>query len=143
MPDGRVASWNYAVDRDSATQSVRLADTAFHGGKGANAHTAGVEVSMGYARQTPAEWDDDYSREAMELAAELFAILCREEDIPPVRPHHSRIRDESVSGIIGHVDLRDAGYPTSHYDPGPHFPWERWLGRVRFFYEALDPWFER
>jgi hypothetical protein len=142
MPDGRVASWNYASDRDSVTQSVRMTDTAFHGGKGANAHTAGVEISMGFARQTPQEWADDYSMDAMELAAELFAILCRENGIPPERPHHSTIRDESVRGIIGHNDLRDAGYATSHYDPGPHFPWDYWLGRVRVYYDALTPWFQ-
>lgn len=59
-PHAPHASAHYSIDRDSIVQSVRDEDVAWHA-PGANHDGIGLEHA-GYAKQSRAEWLDDYSR---------------------------------------------------------------------------------
>jgi N-acetyl-anhydromuramyl-L-alanine amidase AmpD len=128
------ASAHYCVDNNSVVQCVRLEDTAYQC-KGANANGIGIEHA-GYARQSLAEWLDDYGRAMLELSAQLSAVLCRQFAIEPVRAEFLSGISPTVTkaGFCGHRDVPGHG---SHSDPGPNFPFDYYLGRVAFYFEQL------
>jgi len=68
----------------------------------------------------------------LELSAELSALLCDQYDIPPERAQFKSQTDPTVvkRGFTGHVDVPGHG---SHTDPGSVFPWDWYLGRVKFY----------
>lgn len=123
------ASWHYAVDSNSAMQSVRDADTAWHA-PGVNSESIGVEHA-GRAAQDEAGWSDAYSVALLERSARLVASVCRRHEIPIRKLTPTEVRD-GERGICGHVDVTRA-FPAqgSHTDPGPAFPWQRYLDLVR------------
>lgn len=123
-------SWHYAVDDDTVCQSVREEHTAW-AAPGANARGIQIELA-GYARQTAQEWADAFSSAQLELCAELVARICRRWEIPAVKVGPIEMAD-GLPGICGHLDVtRGVGVGrTTHGDPGPYFPWARFVGRVR------------
>lgn len=128
-PSAPKASAHYCVDGDSIVQCVRDEDVAWHA-PGANAKGIGIEHA-GYAKQTAAEWADSYSAAMLEISAGLTAELCHKYGIPAVRPSVEELK-AGARGIIGHKDATDAwSGGKGHYDPGPGFPWDRYLRRVR------------
>lgn len=131
------ASAHYAVDADSVVQCVKDTDGAWHcpgslpakGGREINRTSIGIEHA-GFAKQTLAEWTDEYSRAMLELSAELTATLCLRYDIPPIKLSPEDLKTPNVRGICGHVDCTTATGVGSHWDPGPNFPWDWYLARV-------------
>lgn len=123
------ASWHYAVDADSITQSVRETDIAWHAKQG-NRYGIGIEHA-GRARQTEADWNDEYSRAMLKRSAELVAQICKRWAIPIRKIGPAEILSEE-RGICGHVDFTVA-YKVSggHYDPGSHFPWDHYIELVK------------
>jgi N-acetyl-anhydromuramyl-L-alanine amidase AmpD len=121
------ASWHYAVDANSITQSVRDDHTAWHA-PGLSHCSIGIELS-GRARQTRAEWADDFSSRTLELTAQLVARLCAKHGVPHVLCDETGLR-YAASGICGHVHVSKAFRKSSHWDPGPAFPWASFLDRV-------------
>lgn len=129
-PNASRASWHYAVDVDSITQSVREEDVAWHAGP-VNGYSVGVEHA-GYASQDAAGWADDYSLAVLERSAELVADICTRHGIPIRRIDADALARGERSGICGHVDVtRGLTGGRGHTDPGPHFPWPYFLERVR------------
>lgn len=128
------ASAHYAVDNDSIVQCVRDEDVAWHA-PGANADGIGIEHA-GYANQTRAEWLDDYGVAELQLSSQLVAELCAKHDIPPVRISAAEMKAGAV-GILGHADVTLASGKPGHTDPGPNFPWDWYLERVRAHYDLL------
>lgn len=124
------ASAHYTVDRDEIVQSVRDEDTAWHAGP-VNGYSIGVEHA-GYARQTPADWADDYSTRMLARSAELVGMLCARYAIPVVRPTLEELREGAPDGgICGHVDVTHAlTGGKGHTDPGKSFPWGAYLEAV-------------
>lgn len=122
------ASWHYAVDADSATQSVRETDVAWHA-PGVNRLSIGIEQA-GRAGQLASEWDDAYSRAVLERTASLVAGICMRWNIP-IRRLTPRDLVIGAAGICGHVDVRDAFQRSTHWDPGPNYPWTRFIEMVR------------
>ena len=124
-----LASAHYNVDNDSIVQGVNEGDYAWASGGIGN--TYGVQIEMaGRASQTRAQWLDDYSRAMLERTAALVADICTRQGIP-VRV----LTDEQVarfeSGITTHAALARVFRETNHTDPGPNFPWDFFMERVR------------
>jgi N-acetyl-anhydromuramyl-L-alanine amidase AmpD len=147
MPDGRVASWHYSVDNDTITQSVRDEDTAF-AAPGTNENGIHIEL-CGFARQSPEEWGDMYSRKQLPLVASLVAALCERWRIPVIKVEASdlaagarldskgRLTAVNVSGLCGHSDASRAFKRSTHGDPGLHFPWSKFLKQIRELSEVM------
>lgn len=123
------ASAHYNVDADSVVQSVLEKDVAWHAGP-INGYSIGVEHA-GYAKQSPEEWADEYSLRMLERSAELVAGICTRHAIPIERVTAVDLKAGRRAGICGHADVT-VGLTggKGHWDPGPHFPWEWYLGRV-------------
>jgi hypothetical protein len=127
-PNAPRASAHFCVDAAETIQCVRLRDVAWHA-PGANANGIGVEHA-GYARQTEAQWADAYSFDALTRSARLVAELCRRFAIPVQRLSVEDLK-AGKRGICGHHDVSKAFRKSDHYDPGPHFPWARYLDLIR------------
>lgn len=127
-PLERTVSAHYTVDRDSIVQCVRNTDIAWHANQ-ANDRSIGIELA-GYARQNASEWDDEPSREILWRSAKLCEAIVQEHGIPARRLSPEELR-RGEPGFAGHVDVTKA-YSISggHWDPGPAFPWEGFLGMI-------------
>lgn len=129
------ASAHFCIDNDSVIQCVKLTDTAWHC-KNGNAAGIGLEHA-GYAKQTEAEWLDDYGKAMLELSAKLAAELVAKFSIPIARAKFASPTNAQVvkNGFCGH---RDVPLHGSHSDPGANFPWDYYLGRVAAYYAIRE-----
>jgi len=121
-------SAHYCVDADTVVQCVREEDIAWHA-RGGNANSIGIELA-GFAGQRALGWNDAYSRAVVERAAGLTAEVCARHGIP-----FRRLRAADLvagrRGITGHADVSAAFRKSDHWDPGPDFPWARFLRLAR------------
>jgi N-acetyl-anhydromuramyl-L-alanine amidase AmpD len=131
-PAARVSA-HYCVDADSIVQCVRDKDVAWHA-PGANHDGLGIEHA-GRARQSPAEWRDAYSTAMLVRSAGLVAGLCRRYEIPVSWLHAADLK-ANKRGLTTHAAVTEAFKRGTHWDPGPNFPFQRYLGLVR---AALGP----
>ena len=121
-------SAHYCVDAQTVLQCVREKDIAWHA-RGGNAHTIGVELA-GFARQTAEGWEDAYSTGVLRHASVLVADVCRRRRIPVRWLDADDVR-AGRRGITGHAEVSAAYRQSDHWDPGPGFPVESFLDRVR------------
>ena len=126
-PTAPQASAHYCIDSNSIVQCVKDEDVGWHA-PGANHNGLGFEHA-GCAAQTHAEWSDDYSTKCLELSAELVAQKCSQYSIPVVWLRASDLL-AGRRGITGHVQVSEAFKRSTHTDPGPNFPVERYVGLV-------------
>jgi hypothetical protein len=116
------------VDNNSLVECVLDKDVAFHA-FGDNEVTLGLEMS-GFARQTPAQWNDAYSKAMLERASQWAADKATKFNVPVRWLTEAQLRREEkgfvthdlVSKVFGD-DIRD--------DPGPHFPYQEFLALVK------------
>ena len=121
-------SAHYCVDAQTVIQCVREQDVAWHA-RGGNTHSIGVELA-GFARQTAHDWEDTYSTGVLGRASALVADVCRRRRIPT----RWLSADDLLAGrrgLTGHAQVSEAYRKSDHWDPGPAFPVERFLGLVR------------
>lgn len=83
-----------------------------------NPDSLSIEL-VGWAGWAESNWKQ--ADRGLRKAAKFAAYWCREYNIPVKRPN----------GICGHADLGARG--GGHWDPGPKFPWKRFLGYVRYY----------
>jgi len=133
-PNAPKASAHWNVDADEIVQSVLERHIAWHA-PGANGSGIGIEHA-GYARQTEAQWLDAYSLSTLSRSAWLAARICKRWNIPVQRLSITDLR-AGHRGFCGHVDVSKAWGKSTHTDPGPNFPWSRYLAMVRAELEAL------
>ena len=132
-PNAPMASCHYCIDADSVVQCVREEDTAFHA-KQANATGIGLEHA-GYAKQSSADWGDAYNSAMLSRSARLAARICKRHAIPVVHLTAAELV-AGMPGFVGHNDCTRAfKVAGGHGDPGPSFPWARYLDMV---HAALD-----
>ena len=127
-------SAHYCVDATTVIQCVRENDIAWHA-RGGNTTSIGVELA-GFARQTRAEWEDDYSSAMLAGAAALVAEICRRRRIP-VRWLVAGDLVAGRRGITGHAEVSRAFRRSDHWDPGEGFPVEAFVDRVRVAQQVL------
>jgi len=131
----KYASWHFAVDNDSITQSVDLNKAAFHTSRYVNYYSIGIEQA-GSMYQSRAEWLDDYSRSVLENTAQLVAVLCARYHIPVqfVEGPDLKMWFEAEDGAWGISTHREAtlGFNVigGHRDPGVNYPMDWLLERV-------------
>ena len=126
-PDSEVSA-HYCVDASTTIQCVGEADIAWHA-RGGNSNSIGIELA-GRAAQDAAGWGDAYSRAVVERAARLTADVCARHRIP-VRRLRAADLVAGLRGVTGHVDVSEAFHRSDHWDPGPGFPWARFLRLAR------------
>lgn len=122
------ASSHYILDARDMIQCVHERDTAW-AAPGANADGLQIEL-CGRAGQTGAQWQDAESHRIIDRCARLVGILAWRYDLPIVRLTPTELRS-GASGIAGHRDINDAYKRSTHWDPGPNFPWIPMLRAAR------------
>jgi hypothetical protein len=122
------ASAHFCVDNDSAVLCVRLKDVAWHA-PGANKDGIGFELA-GFAKQTEAEWRDDYSESMLYIVAQLVAECCKLYNVPVEFIDREGLK-RGERGITTHKEVTYAFRKSNHVDPGKGFPMEWFLGLVR------------
>lgn len=120
------ASAHYCVDSDSVVQCVRESDVAW-GAPGANHNGLHVEMA-GFASQTAAQWEDEFSLAMLKRVAWLVARMCREHKIPVTLLSVDDLKAKK-RGLCGHETVSRA-FKGTHYDPGPSFAWDTLLSEV-------------
>lgn len=128
------ASAHWCVDNNSRVRSVEDRDTAWTLPP-INHRSKNIEFA-GYARQTAADWKDDYSIAMLEIGALCAAEWVIKYKIPIRRLTAAQIANGS-KGFAGHVDVNKVYKRSSHWDPGPYFPWTYFLQRVKAQVVAL------
>ncbi|MEV5413492.1 peptidoglycan recognition family protein [Thermopolyspora sp. NPDC052614] len=97
--------------------------------KGGNNVYVGIEHEYGYPG---AKGPDDWKEEMLESSAELSAYLCALYGIPIEVPLNARTRGW-FTGLGGHCNVPG----NDHDDPGPLFPWDHYISRVREYSRRL------
>lgn len=122
------ASAHYCIDNNSEVQCVKDMDVAYHA-PGVNSSFLGFEHA-GYARQTPADWQDPYSQDLLKRSAGLAALKCIQYNIPVVWLSSADLI-AGKRGFTSHVNVTNAFHKSTHTDPGPAFPVDQYLQYVR------------
>lgn len=102
-----------------------------------NSNSIGVELTCTLANEGKGHWGRANHQAMLRLAAKLVHDECRKHDIPMRKIGPRQLR-RGVRGICGHDDVRDAWQQTTHWDPGPHFPWGQFIEMVRNAGEPVD-----
>jgi len=134
-PQAPQASAHYVIDPEEVVQCVELDDTAW-AAPGAN--TRGIHLEhCGRASQTSEQWADENSTAMLRRSAELAAKLAKTYDIP-LQWRNSSELIAGGRGFTGHVDVTEAfSHGHGHTDPGPNFPWPRYLEMVAESFATL------
>jgi N-acetyl-anhydromuramyl-L-alanine amidase AmpD len=123
-----LASWHFAVDSDSITQSVEVHDLAWHAGP-INGYSVGIEQA-GRASQTREQWLDFYSSKVLAQTAQLIALIAGLYDLPI--EHCLNPAAYGARGVCTHADVTRAfSIRGGHSDPGPNYPLEDVLTMAR------------
>jgi N-acetyl-anhydromuramyl-L-alanine amidase AmpD len=128
-------SCHEAIDNRRAIAGVRPYDTAWTTGT-INSYAYSYELA-GRARQTREQWADAYSTKMLEIAAKRVALAAKCWDIPVRKLSPAELK-AGKAGICGHVDATYAYQPGGHTDPGPHFPWKKFIKMVQAELDKLN-----
>jgi N-acetylmuramoyl-L-alanine amidase CwlA len=124
-PDpGTKPSWHVAVDSDSVVQCVYDSYVA-NAAPGCNHDGIQMELAC-YAEQTASQWRDPYSIALIAQAADVAAQYCLKFDLPVRRLTVEQLL-AGERGIVGHDTVTLAYKRSDHMDPGPNFPWKRFI----------------
>lgn len=126
-------SCHYVVDAHETVQVVYDSVIAWHAPP--NARSIGIELcdpltSPDWDRVHRRRWFDRNHKRMLRRAARLTARLCLAYDVPLDRLTPDDLR-EGRRGIVGHVDVSHAWGQSTHWDPGPSFPWPEFLRLTR------------
>lgn len=119
----RPSSAHYVVD-PFATRQVVFDHTEAYG---APPNLGAIHVELcDPVSGDPARWNDVSHRLMLRRAAYLTARLCLAYGIPLVKIGPDQLR-AGEDGVCGHIDVTNAWHQTTHTDPGPGFPWGRFM----------------
>jgi N-acetyl-anhydromuramyl-L-alanine amidase AmpD len=129
------ASAHACVDSNSLVRCVPPEHVAWHA-PGANRDGYGIEHA-GVARQSAEQWADEYSQSMLRISAQHAAEICHLYHVPALKLSPADLI-AGRHGICGHADVNAAYHLSSHYDPGPHFPWSQYIAMVRENLERIE-----
>lgn len=118
------ASAHVCIDCDSVIQCVPDSFVAF-AAPGTNHDGIQLELA-GYGKQTAAEWRDKYSIALLAIAADVAAQYSLKYDIPAIHLSNEELA-AGKKGWIGHYQASAVYHKSDHTDPGPNFPWPRFM----------------
>lgn len=122
-------------DTDSICTYVDDGDTAW-GAPGANSDGLHGELA-GRASQTVSQWKDSDSLRIIENGAIWFAEKSLKHGIPARYLTDAQVADGRTEGITSHRQITRALRRGTHTDPGPNFPFDYFLSRVKFHLARL------
>ena len=124
----RPSAAHLCIDNNSIVRCV-LDNNIAGGAPGANRDGIQLELS-GFARQTEAEWLDDYGKQLLDNAASAAAQFCLRYDIPVRQLTNDELADGQSKGFVSHAQVSEVFKQSTHTDPGPGFPWKLFLEKV-------------
>lgn len=131
-PKAPKASAHYCIDSRETIQCVAEKDVAW-AAPGAN--STGIHIEhAGFARQSTAEWADEFSDLTLQRSAIVAASICLRYSLPVVCLSVEDVK-AGKKGICSHDTISKAFKKSTHWDPGPNFPWVKYLMLVQ---KALD-----
>lgn len=135
-------SAHLCIDDNSVVQCVPWANKAAgargypYRGKTVNDYAIHFEHA-GYARQTKAEWEDQFSVLMLFWSAIAAAKVCKQFGIPPVTLVPDQVR-AGATGITTHAAVTTAFKVSGgHWDPGPAFPMPSYIANVAYWLKQL------
>ena len=128
-PDGSV----HLVVDDKEAYQLAADRTVVCGAGGFNTDVFHIEQA-GHSGWTQKHW----LRRIMTLrrAAYWTARKMRRHNIKPRYLSAKDLRAGRRDGYTYHKDVTAAGFPTTHTDPGPHYPYKRMRALIRFYYHS-------
>ena len=120
-------SAHYVIDSDEVLQTAYDSVVCWHAPP--NTHSLGVEMCCSLADRGKGHWERADHVSMMKLTARLVAQLCLAYDVPAKRLTVAQVK-AGQRGICGHVDVSEAFKQSSHWDPGPYFPWAKFMAMV-------------
>jgi N-acetyl-anhydromuramyl-L-alanine amidase AmpD len=120
-------SAHYVVDPTEAVQTAWDSVTCWHAPP--NSHSLGVELCDPMTGPD-SRWADANHQSMLKRTAVLVAQLCLAYQVPITRLSVSELQ-AGRRGICGHVDVSQAWKQSTHWDPGPGFPWDQFMTYVR------------
>lgn len=122
-------SAHFYVDDVEVIQSIDTKHRTGHAGSTAgNEHAVSVEITGTNARSRQ-WWLDNV---AWNQLARVLAQVCHRYGIEPRRASVAEMKaNPQVRAFYSHDDMRRAWGGTTHTDPGPNFPWDHLLAKVR------------
>jgi len=133
-PNAPRTSAHYCVDSDSIVTCVLEQHVAW-ACPGANRYGVHYELA-GYAKQDSEDWSDSFSESMLKIVARYAAETAKRWDIPIIKIGPTDMR-AGRRGFCGHVDGSKAFKKSTHYDPGPHFPWDKFIELVKSYSKLL------
>ena len=125
------SSWHIVVDNDSIVQCVKDSFIAY-AAPPLNEEAIHIELAC-YAGQTKHQWLDSYSIGLLALAADATAQYALKYDIPLINLSAEQLK-KRVRGVVGHNVVNQAFGRSTHTDPGPNFPWHRFMQMAKAFH---------
>jgi hypothetical protein len=136
-----------------ATDGTILSQSSYHWAVDTDSIVAGVDPATGIAYHAPPnslgeaicltgragrDWTSPDIGRQLELAARLAAWRLTVNGWPVEHRSSEAVR-AGLPGLTGHVTISAAFGKTDHTDPGPGFPWSRFLTLIRRHMEAAMP----
>lgn len=131
----RPSSFHYIADSRHSLQYVYDSTVAYHAPP--NSNSLGYELCCSLSNAGRYHWETRDHKLMLRICAKDVARLCGAYDIP-IKKRSSIGLLLGRRGICGHSDIRDAWHQTTHWDPGPYFPWLAFIVLVRGEHDALQ-----
>jgi N-acetyl-anhydromuramyl-L-alanine amidase AmpD len=125
-----ISSTHISVDSDSIVQSVKDSFIAW-AAPPVNDRAIQMELVC-YMEQTKAQWLDRYSLLCLCLAADAAAQYSLKYDLPAIHLSNAELK-AGKKGWVGHNQVSEVYHESNHSDPGPNFPWPRFMLMMQAF----------
>jgi len=124
----RPSSFHYIADHDQHFQYTYDSIVAYHAPP--NPNSLGYELCCSLSNKGKGHFSDKAHQAMLKIAAKDVAQLCLAYKVP-IRKISAAQLKAGARGICGHNDVSIAFRQSSHWDPGPYFPWATFIKMVQ------------